>query len=189
MIMNQGIRHWMNLILESYSSIIEEWITIKIFGVDAHVGWTHDKNTKNLKSHSLPLVRGVDVLQDPHMMPDDHELNNKFVGRSHDQILTVAAQWLNEEGDETEAGEDMPIIRLISVRESTLAEQERYMKRNSNLTEMEQRILDTDPDNPPITDFSHFTTADTYWRKKLAPWIHKQQRAVTKETHNPSRTD
>lgn len=182
MIMNQSIRLWMNLILESYSPIIEEWITIQIFGVDTHVGWTHEKNTKNLKGHLLPLVRGIEVLQDPHMLPDDHVLNNKFIGRSHDQILTVAAQWLNEEGDVTEAGEDMPIIRLISVRESTPAEQGRYMKRDTNLTELEQRIMDIDPDNPPITDFSHFTTADAYWRKKLAPWIRKQQKVVTNET-------
>jgi hypothetical protein len=117
------------------------------------------------------------------MTPDEHILNNKFIGKSQDQILTVAAEWLNEEGDMTEAGEDMPIIRLISVRESTPAEQDRYMKKNRPLTEYEQRILDIDPDNPPITDFSHFTmTAEEYWRKKLAPWLLKQKKAPVNET-------
>ena len=46
----------------------------------------------------------------------------------------------------------------------------------------EQDTQEVDPDNPPITDFSHFTTADAYWRKKLAPWIRKQQKVVTNET-------
>ena len=40
-----------------------------------------------------------------------------------------------------------------------------------------------DPDNPPITDFSHFTmTAEEYWRKKLTPWLNKQKKVVGNET-------
>jgi hypothetical protein len=57
--MNHLIRRWMNMISESYSSLIEEWITIPIFGVDTHVGWQLHKNELNIRNHSMQLKLGV----------------------------------------------------------------------------------------------------------------------------------
>ena len=169
------MRFWIDIINESYvaASKIEEWREVSIFGIKTLIGWQNDKNQANLKKHKIDLSIGIDVLTDPVMTPDPHELDNKFIGNSRVGILTVAAQWLNEYGDETDTGEEQPMVRIISVRPATQAEKSRYQGHRP-LTEEESLVQILDPDNPPIVDFSHFISAEEYWKTKLKRWIEKK---------------
>ena len=166
--MSQQIRNLINLLIEH--ELPETWIRVKWNNSEINVGWTNMKNQDNLKKHSMPLSIGINVLSDPNFVAAEHEKFNKYIGRNNTDILVVAAEWLNDTGEDPEFTEDIPSVRLISVRHAEPPERQKYNSQNPLSEQLDERRRDSsiDPDNPPITDFSNFVHGPTLIRQKIA---------------------
>ena len=171
--MIDDIRRYINLITENTTP--EIWITVSLFGNETHIGWSSIKNQTNQNKHGVGLSLGINVIQDPNMIADPtHEKLNKFIGRSNNIVMVAAIEWLNEHGETSESGEDVPSLRIISVRQADKNETQRYI--NQNIKEDVLPLIEDniDADNPPITDFSNFIPANVYWKQKFAKFNKKR---------------
>ena len=169
--MPQQIRNLINLLIEH--ELPETWIQVKWNNSELNVGWNNMKNQDNLQKHEMPLSDGINVLSDPNLVAAEHEKFNKYIGRNNNDILVVAAEWLNDTGEDPEDPEfteEIPSVRLISVRHAEPPERQAYNSQNPVSEQLDERRNDPpiDPDNPPITDFSNFVHGPTFIKQKIA---------------------
>lgn len=117
-----------------------------VLGRPTHVGWRMAKDAENRRNHRMSLGDGKPVLDSPatqsvlqHVEGEEREV---LLGPGADgRLLVVVTEWVN-------TGEQLPRLRIISVREATSHEREHGLTEDEQSREPPRPI---DPDNPPLT--------------------------------------
>jgi uncharacterized DUF497 family protein len=123
----------------------EVWQIHLINGVEINIGWQRAKYRLNRTRHNgVSLADGIPTLDDPNnsvtIQYENGEERERYKGLgANGKVLLVVVQWLED------TGEEIPSIRIISVRELNSGDQ----NMDEDIKPNKEKHID--PDNPPLT--------------------------------------